>query len=72
MNKLKQMLRRWLGVNETPASVETVKREKPRKSDDAMSARLEEFLKEGYDFRFNVLTELQAAKRNVILFQNEM
>lgn len=57
MNKLKQMLRRWLGVNETPERVETVKRETPRKADDAMSARLEEFLKEGYDFRFNVLTE---------------
>ena len=57
MNSLKQVLRRWLGVNETPASVVTVKREKPRKSDDAMSAQLEEFLKEGYDFRFNVLTE---------------
>lgn len=57
MNKLKQMLRRWLGVNETPERVETVKRETPRKSDDAMSAQLEEFLKEGCDFRFNVLTE---------------
>ena len=57
MNKLKQMLRRWLGVNETPERVETVKRETPRKSDDAMSAQLEKFLKEGYDFRFNVLTE---------------
>lgn len=57
MNKLKQMLRRWLEVNETPESVETVKRETPRKADDAMSAKLEGFLKEGYDFRFNVLTE---------------
>ena len=57
MNKLKQMLRRWLGVNETPESMETVKRETPRKADDAMSAQLEEFLKSGYDFRFNVLTE---------------
>ena len=57
MDKLKQMLRRWLGVNETPERMETVKRETPRKADDAMSAQLEEFLKEGYDFRFNVLTE---------------
>lgn len=57
MDKLKQMLRRWLEVHETPESVKTVKCETPRKSDDAMSARLEEFLKEGYDFRFNVLTE---------------
>ena len=57
MNSLKQVLRRWLGVNETLASVETVKRETPRKADDAMSARLEEFLRSGYDFRFNVLTE---------------
>ena len=57
MNSLKQVLRRWLGVNETPASVETVKRETPRKSDDAMSAQLEEILKSEYDFRFNVLTE---------------
>ena len=57
MNRLRQMLRRWLGVNETPESVETVKRETPRKADDAMSAKLEGFLKEGYDFRFNVLTE---------------
>ena len=56
MNSLKQVLRRWLGVNETPERVETVKREKPRKSDDAMSAQLEEFLKSEYDFRFNVLT----------------
>ena len=57
MDKLKQMLRRWLGVNETPERMETMKRETPRKADDAMSAQLEEFLKEGYDFRFNVLTE---------------
>ena len=57
MDKLKQMLRRWLGVNETPERMETIKRETPRKGDDAMSAQLEEFLKEGYDFRFNVLTE---------------
>lgn len=57
MDKLKQMLRRWLEAHETPESVKTVKCETPRKSDDAMSARLEEFLKEGYDFRFNVLTE---------------
>ena len=57
MNSLKQMLRRWLEVNETPERMETMKRETPRKSDDAMSAQLEEFLKEGYDFRFNVLTE---------------
>ena len=44
MDKLKQMLRRWLGVNETPERMETMKRETPRKADDAMSAQLEEFL----------------------------
>ena len=39
MDKLKQMLRRWLEVHETLESVKTVKCETPRKSDDAMSAR---------------------------------
>ena len=57
MDKFKQMLRRWLGVNDTTKSVETVKRETPRKTEDEVSAQLEEFLRAEYDFRFNVLTE---------------
>ena len=55
MDYLKQVLKRWLGVDETPISVEMVEHETPQKKEDAMSAQLEEFLKEGYDFRFNVL-----------------
>lgn len=57
MDKFKQMLRRWLGVNETTKSVESVERETSRKKEDEMSVQLEKFLKSEYDFRFNVLTE---------------
>ena len=57
MDYLKQVLKHWLGVDETPVSVEMVEHETPQKKEDAMSAQLEEFLKSEYDFRFNVLTE---------------
>ena len=57
MDKLKQALRQWLGIGKVKKNVETVMRETPRKTGDAVSAPLEEFLKSGYDFRFNVLTE---------------
>ena len=63
MDKFKQMLRRWLGVNDTTKSVETVKRETPRKTEDEVSAQLEEFLRAEYDFRFNVLTEQAEMRR---------
>ena len=63
MDKFKQMLRRWLGVNDTTKSVETMKRETPRKTEDEVSAQLEEFLRAEYDFRFNVLTEQAEMRR---------
>ena len=57
MEKIKQMLRRWLGVNDAIETDSPMTDEAPRKTEDALSAQLEEFLKESYDFRFNVLTE---------------
>lgn len=56
MRKLVQLLRRCFSVNETPAKSE-VKTSSKRQTSGSFATGLEEFLKEKYDFRFNVLTE---------------
>lgn len=63
MNKIKDLLRKWLGIHNTNTDGTSVKIGTSPKMDVSVSSGLEEFLKTNYDFRFNVLTEQAEVRR---------
>lgn len=54
---MRQLLKRWLGINEKIETDLNTPVENTQKMDESLSAQLEEYLKDKYLFRYNVLTE---------------
>lgn len=54
---MRQLLKRWLGINEKIETDLNTPVENTQKMDEYLSAQLEEYLKDKYLFRYNVLTE---------------
>ena len=63
MKRIREILRNWLGVNDTFQNEMPMKSETFRKVDVSISSGLEDFLKTNYEFRYNVLTEQAEVRR---------